>query len=84
MTGAVVHLFNHALIRVRCSSPRRLVFRCGTVRLNDLGGIGRAMPLTFAAFVAAGLSLIGIRTAGFVSKYYLIVGAMRRGGRLPS
>ena len=35
-------------------------------------GIGRRMPLTMAAFVIAGLSLIGVPgTAGFISKWYL-------------
>jgi len=77
LTGAIVHLFNHALIKgALFLALGAIVYRCGTVKLDDLGGIGRAMPLTFAAFVAAGLSLIGIPgTAGFISKYYLIVGA---------
>jgi multicomponent Na+:H+ antiporter subunit D len=77
LTGAVVHLFNHALIKgALFLALGAVVYRCGSVTLRDLGGIGRAMPLTFAAFVAAGLSLIGVPgTAGFISKYYLIVGA---------
>jgi multicomponent Na+:H+ antiporter subunit D len=38
------------------------------------------MPLTFAAFVIAGLSLVGVPgTAGFISKYYLILGALQAG-----
>ena len=37
------------------------------------------MPLTMAAFVVGGLSLIGIPgTVGFVSKWYLVVGALER------
>ena len=38
------------------------------------------MPLTAFGLVIAGLSLIGIPgTAGFVSKWYLIVGALEQG-----
>jgi multicomponent Na+:H+ antiporter subunit D len=50
------------------------------LRLEDLRGIARRMPWIFAAFVIAGLSLIGIpSTAGFVSKWYLIGAAMELG-----
>ena len=38
------------------------------------------MPWTMGAFVIGGLSLIGVPlTAGFVSKWYLILGALERG-----
>lgn len=37
------------------------------------------MPWTMGAFVVGGLSLIGVPlTAGFVSKWYLIVGALEK------
>jgi multicomponent Na+:H+ antiporter subunit D len=57
-----------------------VIYRAGTVKLADLGGIGRKMPLTFAAFVIAGLGIIGTPgTAGFISKWYLAVGALDKG-----
>lgn len=38
------------------------------------------MPLTMGAFLVAGLGLIGVPgTAGFVSKWYLAVGALENG-----
>ena len=44
-----------------------------------MAGLGRAMPLTMAAFVLAGFSLIGIPlTVGFVSKWYLIIAAIEK------
>ena len=44
--------------------------------LDDLRGLGRRMPLTMAALVVGGLGLIGVPlTAGFISKWYLILGA---------
>jgi multicomponent Na+:H+ antiporter subunit D len=81
LTAGIVHLFNHALIKAALFMCLGCVFyRLGTVALNDLAGLGRRMPWTMAAFVVGGLSLIGIpMTAGFISKWYLILGALERG-----
>lgn len=81
LTGSTVHLFNHALMKgALFLALGAVVYRAGTVKLADLGGIGRRMPLTFAAFVIAGLGIIGTPgTAGFVSKWYLALGALDKG-----
>jgi multicomponent Na+:H+ antiporter subunit D len=81
LTGGLVHLLNHALIKgALFMSVGAMVFRSGKITNEDLAGIGRRMPLTTAAFVVAGLGLIGVPgTVGFVSKWYLIVGALERG-----
>jgi multicomponent Na+:H+ antiporter subunit D len=45
-----------------------------------MGGMGRRMPWTFGAFFVASLSMIGIPPiCGFVSKWYMINGAMSYG-----
>src|SRR5690606_4577928 len=55
-------------------------FATGVTRLENLAGMGRAMPLSMGAFVVAGLGLIGVPgTAGFVSKWFLIQGAAEQG-----
>jgi multicomponent Na+:H+ antiporter subunit D len=81
LTGGLVHLFNHALIKgglflvVGCA-----LFRVASPDIEALRGLGRRMPLTMAAFVVGGLSLIGVPgTAGFVSKWFLVLGALDRG-----
>jgi multicomponent Na+:H+ antiporter subunit D len=81
LTGGIVHLFNHAVMKgALFLALGAVAYRLGTVRLADLGGIGRKMPLTCAALVIAGLGIIGTPgTAGFVSKWYLAVGALDRG-----
>ncbi len=78
LTGGIVHLFNHALMKgglfmvMGC-----ILLRLGSVQLSDMRGLGRRMPLTMAAFVVGGLSLIGVPlTVGFVSKWYLILAAL--------
>ncbi|HBI13968.1 MAG TPA: cation:proton antiporter, partial [Desulfobulbaceae bacterium] len=45
--------------------------------ISEMSGLGRTMPFTFGAFAVASLSMIGAPpVAGFVSKWYLLVGAM--------
>ncbi len=79
--AAVLHLFNHALAKgalflaVVC-----LGMRFASLRLDQLRGAGRYMPWTLTAFAVAGLSLIGVPgTAGFVSKWALILAALQQG-----
>jgi multicomponent Na+:H+ antiporter subunit D len=81
LTGGIVHLFNHALMK----SGLFLVMACvllrmGSTRIDAMRGLGRTMPVTFGAFVIGGLSLIGVPgTVGFVSKWYLVKGALEGG-----
>jgi multicomponent Na+:H+ antiporter subunit D len=81
LTGAIVHLLNHAVMKTALfMALGAVVYRIGTVRLDDIAGIGRRMPLTMAAFVVGGMALVGVPgTAGFVSKWYLALGAFERG-----
>ena len=78
LTASIVHLFNHALMKgalflaIGC-----IAYRQSSFRIEDLAGMGKRMPWTMAAFTAGGLSLIGIPlTAGFISKWYLILAAL--------
>ena len=81
LTGGIVHMLNHGVMKSALFLGLGAVaFRLGSVRLADLAGIGRKMPLTMAVFVVAGLGLVGVPgTAGFVSKWYLAVGAIEKG-----
>jgi multicomponent Na+:H+ antiporter subunit D len=56
-----------------------IVLRLDSSRLEDMAGIGRRMPATSFAFVLGGLALIGVPfTVGFISKWYLLLGALER------
>ncbi len=81
LTGGLLHLFNHALMKgAAFMAIGAVVYRAGTAKLDELSGIGRTMPWTVAALTIAGLALIGVPgTSGFVSKYYLILGALEAG-----
>jgi multicomponent Na+:H+ antiporter subunit D len=80
ITATVVHVFNHALMKgalfMACGA---LVYRVGSSQFVKIEGLGRQMPWTFAAICIAGLSLIGIPgTAGFISKWYLVIAALEQ------
>ena len=81
LTGAIVHLFNHALMKAALFMCLGAVFlRHGSVHVDALRGLGARMPLTSAALVVSGLSLIGIPgTVGFISKLYLVRAALETG-----
>lgn len=81
LTGSVVHLFNHAVMKgalfllIGC-----VALRLGSVRLDDMAGLGARMPVTMLAFTVCGLAMVGVPgTVGFISKWFLAVGAAQDG-----
>ena len=76
--GGLVHIANHAFSKIT------LFFCAGAIyvvahkkNISEMSGLGRAMPWTFAAFGIASLSMIGAPpAAGFVTKWYLLMGSM--------
>lgn len=81
LSAALLHLFNHALMKgALFLSMGAVCFRLGNTFIDNMQGIGRQMPWTMAAFLIGGLSLIGVPlTVGFVSKWYLILAALEQG-----
>jgi len=78
LTAAIVHLLNHALIKGGLFlAMGSIALRVGSVRIEDMRGLGRRMPWTMFAWVLGGLGLIGVPlTAGFITKWYLIQAAL--------
>jgi multicomponent Na+:H+ antiporter subunit D len=82
--GGLVHIANHAFSKIT------LFFCAGAIyvvthkkNISEMSGLGRVMPFTFGAFAIAALSMIGAPpVAGFVSKWYLLVGALDAGSLL--
>ena len=81
LTAGIVHLFNHAVMKgALFLGMGCIALRVGSVKLDDMHGLGRRMPVTMAAFVLGGLSLIGVPlTVGFISKWYLVLAALEKG-----
>jgi multicomponent Na+:H+ antiporter subunit D len=76
--GGIVHIVNHALAKITLFFCAGAIFVASRKKnISEMKGLGRTMPLTFAAFGVASLSMIGIPpVAGFITKWYLLVGAM--------
>ena len=78
IVGAVLHIAAHALGKIT------LFFAAGAIdtaahktKVSQLDGIGRRMPWTMGAFAIGALSMIGLPpAAGFISKWYMLTGAM--------
>ena len=81
VSAAYLHMITHSVTKAALFAiAGLLLLRLGSVRLSALAGIGRRMPWTFAAFVVAGLGLVGVPpTAGFVSKWALVTALVERG-----
>ncbi len=88
LAASIMHLFNHGIAKgaafllvggviatmtTRQASPPALTF-------DRIAGLSRQMPITCFGIVIAGLSLIGVPgTAGFITKWHLILAAMEKG-----
>lgn len=81
LTATIVHLFNHAVSKGAVFLLLgAVVAMLGSTRMDRIGGLGRVMPYTTFGMVLCGLSLIGVPgTAGFVSKWYLVLAALQDG-----
>ena len=81
LTATLLHLFNHALMKgALFMALAAVMYRIGGTQISQFHGLGRQMPLTMAAIVVGGLSLIGVPlTVGFVSKWYLVLAVLENG-----
>lgn len=76
--GGILHIPHHAFAKITLFFGAGAIFVATSIKkISEMNGLGRRMPWTFAAFGIASLSMIGIPpVSGFVSKWYLMTGAM--------
>jgi len=81
LEGGLLHILAHAVMKgCLFMVAGILIYRTGTTAIRQFSGLSKTMPFTCAAFVLAGVSMIGIPpTIGFMSKYYLVLGAVEAG-----
>ena len=79
--GALLHAVCHAFTKCGlflCAGA--IIYKTGKTRVNELRGIGKEMPVTIWCYTLLSLTLIGIPpTGGFLSKWYLGIGALETG-----
>jgi multicomponent Na+:H+ antiporter subunit D len=81
LTGSVFHILDHSLAKAALFLlAGSIVYKSGYRKVEELKGSAKRMPLTCAAFALASLSVVGIPpSAGFVSKWYLVLGSLNEG-----
>lgn len=79
--GSMTHIAMHAAGKITLFMCAGAVFvATGKKCVSEMDGLGRKMPITFAAFTIGALSVIGLPpTGGLISKFYLVTGAMDAG-----
>ncbi|MDO9217604.1 MAG: monovalent cation/H+ antiporter subunit D family protein [Lacisediminimonas sp.] len=78
LIGAVLHIAAHAVGKITLFFAAGAIYTAAhKTEVSQLDGIGRRMPWTMGAFAIAVLSMIGLPPAvGFISKWYMLSGAM--------
>ncbi len=81
MVGSLSHMVMHGVTKITlfyCAGA--ILVRTGKEYIQDVRGFGKLMPVTCAAFLIAGMSLVGTPPlAGFTSKYNLLTAASQAG-----
>ncbi|MCK4807494.1 MAG: hypothetical protein KAT09_07595, partial [Candidatus Aegiribacteria sp.] len=82
IAGALFHMFNNTIYKSSLFlAGGEVERRTGTSDLSKLGGLVKAMPLVFVAFLIASLSISGVPPFnGFASKWMLYQGIILSGG----
>ena len=79
--GGLVHLVHQGIMKITlffCAG--NYAETLGVHRISQMAGIGQRMPWTTAAFTVGALGMIGVPpVAGFISKWYLGLGAIEAG-----
>jgi multicomponent Na+:H+ antiporter subunit D len=79
--GGLVHLVHQGLMKITlffCAG--NLAETLGIHRISEMNGVARRMPLTMFAFSIGAFGMIGIPpTVGFISKWFLGLGALADG-----
>ncbi|MDO8287626.1 MAG: proton-conducting transporter membrane subunit [Parvibaculum sp.] len=77
MIGSTLQIVMHAMAKITlfmCAGAIYVAAR--KTKVSDMSGLGRAMPVTFTAFLIASFSIIGLPPLGGAwSKYFLLLAA---------
>ncbi|MEF2074620.1 proton-conducting transporter membrane subunit [Consotaella aegiceratis] len=81
VAGGLMYFVNHMLLKdALFLVAGAIMVQSHATMLDELGGLGRKMPITFGVFLFAGLSLAGIPPLnGFASKWMVFEAAFQSG-----
>ena len=78
LAGAILHMIFHSTLKIVLFFSAGIVAEeTGYLKVSELGGVGRILPLTMGSFGLISLGMIGmLPLSGFWSKYYLLRGSL--------
>ncbi|MFH1156731.1 MAG: monovalent cation/H+ antiporter subunit D family protein [Pseudomonadota bacterium] len=78
LLGGVIHIAMHAFAKITLFFCAGAIFvATGKKYISQMDGLGKRMPITYAAFFVGALGVIGLPPAGgFFSKWYIILGTL--------
>lgn len=81
LVGAALHIAAHACGKITLFFAAGAIYTAAhKTEVSQLRGIGWRMPWTMGAFTVGAISMIGLPpAAGFISKWYLLGGALETG-----
>jgi len=81
VTGAMIHIPFHGFMKITLFLCAGLILVVsGKKNISEMSGVGRTMPITMLAFTVGVLGMCGVPPiAGFISKWYLGLGAIQSG-----
>jgi multicomponent Na+:H+ antiporter subunit D len=79
--GGIVHLIHQGILKITLFLCVGVITETlGVRRISEMDGVGRRLPLTMGMFALGAFGMIGVPPmAGFVSKWYLGMGALAAG-----
>jgi len=84
LIGGLLHIPAHAFMKLTLFFCAGIIHvETHTDNISEMAGIGKRMPLTMLAFGVAAAGMAGIPlVAGFVSKWYIVIGALEGGNAI--
>ncbi|MFH1415279.1 MAG: complex I subunit 5 family protein [Elusimicrobiota bacterium] len=81
IAGGLLHMVNHAIYKQGLFLCSGIIEKeTGTTKLEDMGGLAKGFPLTFASFMICALSISGFPLFnGFISKWLVYRGVIETG-----
>lgn len=81
LTGAMLHFVNHMFFKdLLFLAAGAIMVQAHVRNLDDVGGLGKKMPVTLSFFMVGALSLAGVPPfSGFTSKWIIYEAAMQKG-----
>jgi multicomponent Na+:H+ antiporter subunit D len=80
-TGGILHIANQAVMKITLFFTAGAIYvHTGKKNISEMRGLGKKMPITFTCFAIGAIGMTGFPpTAGFITKWFLAIGALEAG-----